>query len=226
MDFCTRYTVIIIYKALCFDVAQRLMNGAPNETRTHWCRFASLACTRGASRCIMVVSENWVIISLFSHSPHRLQPFHDSVGLNSLSGGISFSFALKSLWTVKNMPFITNHVETSSHTERILVFHIKLSLSVKSFRNQIREPCFDYGSNKYVSISHYWNLENRLSIPPYVSYLNSSSINITKQINVAEFITIIGSLILYIQMMTLKSQVLSMDFFFYFHGTSTRPFYG
>ena len=34
----------VIYKALCFDVAQGRMNGAPNETRTHSCRFASLAC--------------------------------------------------------------------------------------------------------------------------------------------------------------------------------------
>ena len=38
------YEVIVIYKALCFDVAQGQMNGAPNETRTHSCRFASLAC--------------------------------------------------------------------------------------------------------------------------------------------------------------------------------------
>ena len=37
-------TVIVIYKALYFDVAQGRMNGAPNETRTHLCRFASLAC--------------------------------------------------------------------------------------------------------------------------------------------------------------------------------------
>ena len=34
----------VIYKALCFDVAQGRMNGAPNETRTHSCRSASLAC--------------------------------------------------------------------------------------------------------------------------------------------------------------------------------------
>ena len=34
----------VIYKALCFDVAQGRMNGAPNETRTHPCRSASLAC--------------------------------------------------------------------------------------------------------------------------------------------------------------------------------------
>ncbi len=31
---------IVIYKALCFDVAQGRMNGAPNETQTHSCRFA------------------------------------------------------------------------------------------------------------------------------------------------------------------------------------------
>ena len=36
--------VVVIYEALCFDVAQGRMNGVPNETRTHLCRFASLAC--------------------------------------------------------------------------------------------------------------------------------------------------------------------------------------
>ena len=35
---------IVIYKALYFDVVQGRMNGAPNETRTHSCSFASLAC--------------------------------------------------------------------------------------------------------------------------------------------------------------------------------------
>ena len=35
---------IVIYEALCFDVAQGRMNGAPNETRTHSCRFSSQAC--------------------------------------------------------------------------------------------------------------------------------------------------------------------------------------
>ena len=35
---------IVIYKALCFDVAQGRMNGAPNETRAHSCRFASQDC--------------------------------------------------------------------------------------------------------------------------------------------------------------------------------------
>ena len=34
----------VIYEALCFDAAQGRMNGAPNETRTHSCRFASQAC--------------------------------------------------------------------------------------------------------------------------------------------------------------------------------------
>ena len=34
---------IVIYKALCFDVAQGRLNGASNETRTHSCRFASQA---------------------------------------------------------------------------------------------------------------------------------------------------------------------------------------
>ena len=38
------FDVIVIYKAFCFDMAQGRMNGAPSETRTHSCRFASLAC--------------------------------------------------------------------------------------------------------------------------------------------------------------------------------------
>ena len=32
--------IIVIYKAFCSDVAQERMNGAPNKTRTHFCRFA------------------------------------------------------------------------------------------------------------------------------------------------------------------------------------------
>ena len=43
---CKYYGTEVIYKALCFDVAQGRMNGAPNETRTHSCRSTSLA--RGA----------------------------------------------------------------------------------------------------------------------------------------------------------------------------------
>ena len=39
-----QFYFIVIYKALCFDVAQGRMNWAPNENRTHSCRFASLAC--------------------------------------------------------------------------------------------------------------------------------------------------------------------------------------
>ena len=38
------YKYIVIYKALCFDVAQGRMNWAPNENRTQSCRFASQAC--------------------------------------------------------------------------------------------------------------------------------------------------------------------------------------
>ena len=38
------FEAIVIYEALCFDVAQGRMNGAPNETRTHSCRFASQVC--------------------------------------------------------------------------------------------------------------------------------------------------------------------------------------
>ena len=36
--------VIVIYKTLCLDVAQGQMNVVPNETQTHSCNFASLAC--------------------------------------------------------------------------------------------------------------------------------------------------------------------------------------
>ena len=32
----------IIYKALCFDVTQGRMNGAPNDTRTHSCRLLTV----------------------------------------------------------------------------------------------------------------------------------------------------------------------------------------
>ncbi len=35
---------LVIYEGLYFDLAQGQMNGAPNETRTHSCRFASLTC--------------------------------------------------------------------------------------------------------------------------------------------------------------------------------------
>ena len=35
---------IVIYEALCFDVARGQMNGAPNETRAHSYRFARQAC--------------------------------------------------------------------------------------------------------------------------------------------------------------------------------------
>ena len=38
-----RLGLLVIYKALCFDVAQGRMNGAPNETWTHSCMFGSLA---------------------------------------------------------------------------------------------------------------------------------------------------------------------------------------
>ena len=35
---------ILLYEALCFYVAQGRIHGAPNETLTHSCRFASQAC--------------------------------------------------------------------------------------------------------------------------------------------------------------------------------------
>ena len=35
---------VVIYEALCLNVAQGRINGAPNETQTHLCRFASQAC--------------------------------------------------------------------------------------------------------------------------------------------------------------------------------------
>ena len=34
--------IVVIYEGLYFDLAQGQMNGAPNEIRTHSCRFASL----------------------------------------------------------------------------------------------------------------------------------------------------------------------------------------
>ena len=37
-------TLVVIYEDLCFNVAQGQMNGAPNETRTHACMFASRVC--------------------------------------------------------------------------------------------------------------------------------------------------------------------------------------
>ena len=40
----TVISILVIYKALCFDEAQDRMNQAPNKTRTHLYRFASLAC--------------------------------------------------------------------------------------------------------------------------------------------------------------------------------------
>ena len=36
--------VVVIYQGLYFDLAQGQMNGAPNETQTHSCRFTSLTC--------------------------------------------------------------------------------------------------------------------------------------------------------------------------------------
>ena len=35
---------VVIYWVFYLEVAQGRMNGAPNETWTHSCRFASLAC--------------------------------------------------------------------------------------------------------------------------------------------------------------------------------------
>ena len=44
--------VVVIHEALCFDLAQGRMNGAPNESRTHSCRLLILLAnhytTRGA----------------------------------------------------------------------------------------------------------------------------------------------------------------------------------
>ena len=35
---------VVIYSAFFLDVAQGHMNGAPNETQTHLCMFASQVC--------------------------------------------------------------------------------------------------------------------------------------------------------------------------------------
>ena len=46
VELANHYTTrgALIYEGLYFDLAQGQMNGAPNETRTHSCRFASLTC--------------------------------------------------------------------------------------------------------------------------------------------------------------------------------------
>ena len=54
------YTYIVIYEALCFHVAQGRMNEAPNETRTHSCRFANHYTTRGAH----IYTYIWVCTSM------------------------------------------------------------------------------------------------------------------------------------------------------------------
>ena len=41
---CNQILTVVIYEALCSDVAQARLNEALNETRTHSCRFASQAC--------------------------------------------------------------------------------------------------------------------------------------------------------------------------------------
>ena len=38
------YSNLLSFFFFCLDVAQGHMKGAPNETRTHSCRFASRAC--------------------------------------------------------------------------------------------------------------------------------------------------------------------------------------
>ena len=44
MKCCPIWKLMEIYQAFCLDVAQGHMKGAPNETQTHSCRFASRAC--------------------------------------------------------------------------------------------------------------------------------------------------------------------------------------
>ena len=36
-------SIVVIYEALCFNVMQDQMNGAPNETQTYSWKFACLA---------------------------------------------------------------------------------------------------------------------------------------------------------------------------------------
>ena len=35
---------VVIYKVFCLDVAHDQMNGVPDETQIHCCRFANQAC--------------------------------------------------------------------------------------------------------------------------------------------------------------------------------------
>ena len=44
ISYFTERVTVVIYLAFCLDVAQGLINVAPNETRTHYCLFASQAC--------------------------------------------------------------------------------------------------------------------------------------------------------------------------------------
>ena len=60
---------IVIYKALCFDVAQGRLNGTPIETRTHSCRFASQAFYPRCPR----FSKYWILIVVSIHEL-SLQP--------------------------------------------------------------------------------------------------------------------------------------------------------
>ena len=70
---CVSVLIIVIYEALCFDVAQGRMNGAPNETRTHSCRFANHYTTKGnllSFFCLDVAQDrmNWAPNENRTHS--------------------------------------------------------------------------------------------------------------------------------------------------------------
>ena len=63
---------VVIYEGLYFDLAQGQMNGAPNETRTHSCRFASLTCKPlHHQRCptvasvMIIIYFQWQLVVLF-----------------------------------------------------------------------------------------------------------------------------------------------------------------
>ena len=59
-------THIVIYTAICVDVAQGRMNGAPNETRTHSCRHENPYLSNYRLNSITVVPEGrlWRLITL------------------------------------------------------------------------------------------------------------------------------------------------------------------
>ena len=81
--------VVVIYEALCIDVAQGQMNGAPNETRIHSCRFVSLACqplyhqrcplTQSGSTCHDAIYWSNGALDIFSFTSKFLKQYNSKL---------------------------------------------------------------------------------------------------------------------------------------------------